>query len=166
MSLRYVVGHCRPLQAALDSLFASVTEGSSALTQQSALLACVCAAAEMLGTAPADPQVLAIPQRIRRAVAFLRDHFADDISLEQLAAASGGDVHPRYLLTSFKREVGVSPHQYVLRLRVQKARDLLAKGVLANPAAVAVGFCDAAQLHGHFVRFVGMTPGAYAKAMG
>lgn len=45
-----------------------------------------------------------------------------------------------------------------------RARELLRRGVTAASVATAVGFCDQSQLHRHFVRLVGVTPGRYAAS--
>ena len=49
-------------------------------------------------------------------------------------------------------------------LRVSRARELLRAGVHVAEAAQAVGFYDESQLHRHFRRIVGVTPGAYARS--
>lgn len=160
-----VVGELHELRTALDALFDAVADQAPTLVQESALLSCACAAATALGEAPREEPRHRLPQRIRSAVAYLHDRFCHDITIDELNQAVGGDLHPRYLLSLFKQEVGIAPHQYMLRLRVRKARELLAKGLPAAQVATTVGFCDAPQLHGHFVRIVGMTPGAYAAAV-
>ena len=42
--------------------------------------------------------------------------------------------------------------------------DLLRRGVAPSDVASRVGFCDQSQMHRHFVRIVGCTPGTYAGA--
>ena len=51
-----------------------------------------------------------------------------------------------------------------LRLaRIARARVLIQRGVRPSEVAPRVGFCDQSQMHRHFVRIVGCTPGAYAR---
>lgn len=59
----------------------------------------------------------------------------------------------------FKQSIGVTPHQYVIRCRVARAKHLLLQGEL-NIAEVAksVGFFDQSHLTKHFKRLVGVTP--------
>jgi AraC-like DNA-binding protein len=55
---------------------------------------------------------------------------------------------------------GLPPHQYLLQLRVDAARRLLAAKVPASEVAADVGFAD----QSHFVRrFLGVTPGRYVN---
>ncbi|HEV7368439.1 AraC family transcriptional regulator [Arenibaculum sp.] len=94
-----------------------------------------------------------------RARDVLHAHFPEDIGLEELASLSGVD---RFRLNRvFGAAFGVSPHAYLVRLRLKAARRLLAKG--ETPAAVAaeVGFADQSHLGRWFRRAYGMTPAAY-----
>ena len=54
------------------------------------------------------------------------------------------------------------PYAFLTRARVARACILLRGGVPPSEVAARVGFCDQSQLHRHFVRVVGCTPGAYA----
>jgi AraC family transcriptional regulator len=103
--------------------------------------------------------------RLRRAIEAINDHLEVGISLNELAAAAGvGRAHFEVL---FKRATGVSPHQYLLRCRVERVKDLLRSGdsslTLAQVAARA-GFCDQSHLTRHFKRLVGTTPAAYRES--
>jgi AraC-like DNA-binding protein len=101
------------------------------------------------------------PLAVRRARAFLHDALADKITLDELAEHAALDKF--HLVRAFRAEVGVPPYEYLTHLRVSRARQLLQRGVLVVEAAQAVGFCDESQLHRHFRRIVGITPGAYAR---
>jgi methylphosphotriester-DNA--protein-cysteine methyltransferase len=68
-------------------------------------------------------------------------------------------------LRGFRRAFGFTPHQYLTHLRLQRARDLLRRGHNCGETAHAVGFYDQSQLNRHFVRHLGVTPGAYARAV-
>ena len=64
---------------------------------------------------------------IRAAIAFIEQHYADPIPLSELASRSGLSLHR--FVTVFRCQVGIPPHQYVCRTRVQQARTLLSQGV-------------------------------------
>jgi len=115
---------------------------------------------ELLGTTP--PSNGRAPLAVRRARAFLHDALADKITLDQLAAHSALDKF--HLVRAFRAEIGLPPYEYLTHLRVARARELLRHGALAVEAAQSVGFCDESQLHRHFRRIVGITPGAYARS--
>lgn len=161
----FLVSPDAKLRSALDTLFDVVARRRSTLEQQTALLACASAAHEALVQAPDEAKLPHMPPRIRRVLSLLHDRFAEDLRLEDLHEAAGEDIHPRYLLTVFKKEVGMAPHQYLLRLRLRRAAELLARGMPASEVAPAVGFFDGSQLHVHFLRVLGTTPGAYARSV-
>ena len=106
--------------------------------------------------------VLAAHRAVRRARDHLHDNLAANVTLAELAAASG--VSPYHLARVFRAEMGLPPHAYQVQLRVERARRLLAAGRSAGEAAAAVGFCDLSHLSRHFRRHVGVPPGTYARS--
>jgi LacI family transcriptional regulator len=70
----------------------------------------------------------------------------------------------RMLEKRFKAAVGRSPYSEVLRLRVERAKSLLADTDMpVSEVAEASGFGQAKQLHAIFTREVGMTPSTFRK---
>jgi AraC family transcriptional regulator len=59
----------------------------------------------------------------------------------------------------FKASTGETPHQYVVRRRVERARELLRAGGGIADVAAAVGFASQSHLHAHVRRAFGCTPG-------
>ena len=102
------------------------------------------------------------PRAVRRARAFLHDALAAKVTLDDLAEHAALDKF--HLVRAFRSEVGLPPYEYLTYLRVSRARELLRRGVRVAEVAQAVGFCDESQLHRHFRRIVGVTPGAYARS--
>ena len=104
--------------------------------------------------------------RERRAVRLARerleDGLAEDVPLEELSRVA--NLSPYHLARVFSREVGLPPHAYQARLRVDRARELLLRGWTISGAARAAGFFDQSHLNRHFKRLVGVTPGRYAKS--
>jgi AraC-like DNA-binding protein len=100
---------------------------------------------------------------VARARALLDAHLAEPVTLDELAAHARLDKFR--LCKAFRDEVGLPPHAYVTHRRVHLAQQLLARGLSQAEVAVTVGLYDQSQLHRHFKRIVGMTPGAYARAM-
>lgn len=99
---------------------------------------------------------------VQRAKSYLRERLAERIRLDDVADHVGLDKY--HLIRAFRAQVGAPPYEYLTHARVHRARELLRAGVPAGAAATAVGFCDQSQLHRHFVRLVGMTPGRYAAS--
>jgi AraC-like DNA-binding protein len=98
---------------------------------------------------------------VRRAIELLRDRFDDVVTLDALAHHAGTDKF--HLCRAFRAQVGLPPHGYLTRLRILRAKELLAAGVKPSEIAPRVGLYDQSQLNRHFRRLVGTTPGAYAR---
>jgi AraC-like DNA-binding protein len=102
-----------------------------------------------------------------RAVALvkarLHDGVHEKVSLEELAAEVG--LHKLYLLSVFKKEVGVPPHTYQLQLRVAHARSMLARGAPILDVVTQLGFSDQSHLSRHFRRAFGIPPGEYVRRL-
>lgn len=64
--------------------------------------------------------------KIRRAKAYIREHYAQDISLNELADHMG--MNPMYLSRLFKKEMGMNFSAYLTKVRVEKAIELLKQG--------------------------------------
>ncbi len=90
---------------------------------------------------------------------FIEDHYAERLSLEDLAARAQLSVF-RFVKV-FREHVGVSPYRFVSQVRVQRAKRLLLQGVPPAIAAIEVGLCDQSHLCRHFRSICGMTPGQF-----
>ena len=119
--------------------------------------------AELLGSDPRSGASAHAPRAVRLARAFLHDAAADKITLDDLATHAGVDKF--HLVRAFRAEVGLPPYEYLTHVRVAKARELLQRGMRVAEAAQAVGFYDESQLHRHFRRIVGITPGTFSKSV-
>ena len=85
-----------------------------------------------------------------------------DITLTELAEFAGFSRF--HFARSFKRSVGLPPHQYLLQRRIERAKDLIALGTLpVSEIAAAVGFPGPAPLARTFVRMTGMTLRAFER---
>jgi AraC-like DNA-binding protein len=104
------------------------------------------------------------PRAVRLARAFLHDAMADKITLDDLADHAGLDKF--HLVRAFRAQVGLPPYAYLTHVRVGQAKELLRRGVRVAEAAQAVGFYDESQLHRHFRRIVGVTPGSFSRSVG
>ena len=98
----------------------------------------------------------------RRVVEFIDTHLDADLSLVQLAAIAGiGTTHFKAL---FKQSLGVPVHQYVIRRRVEHARQLLLCGdrTIAE-VALDCGFAHQSHLARWMQQLLGMTPAALQR---
>ncbi|MBD2775694.1 helix-turn-helix domain-containing protein [Iningainema tapete] len=99
-----------------------------------------------------------LPQlKLRQVIDYIKEHLDQDLGLAELAALV--QMSPHYFLTLFKKATGMTPHQYVIRCRVQRAQELLLQGELSiAQVAYQVGFANQSHLNLHFKRLVGVTP--------
>ena len=95
-------------------------------------------------------------ERVRRHI---DEHLCQPLGLAELAEMAGLSVWR--FATVFRQQVGVSPHRYICRLRVERAQALMRGGVPAATAASEAGFYDQSHLSRHFKNVCGMTPGQY-----
>lgn len=101
------------------------------------------------------------PQQILRARDFLHEQMARDVSLDELACYSGID---RFRLSrQFKQQFGLSPHAYLVRLRLRAARERLAQGGSPAQVALEVGFADQSHLGRWFQRAYRLSPASYRR---
>jgi len=95
-------------------------------------------------------------------VAFVEDNLGCNISLLELAAVAG--YSPDHFARLFKRTFRVSPYQYILARRIERAKSLLRDPRQSIvDVALACGFSSQAHLNAMFKRSTGVTPGTYRK---
>lgn len=93
---------------------------------------------------------------------FLAAHLADPISVPDLAAHAG--LSASRFATVFRHRFGSPPHQYLLRLRVRHAQDLLTRTDLPLlEIAESCGFADAHHLAKAFKKALRIAPGNYRR---
>ena len=97
--------------------------------------------------------------RVREAI---EARFAEALYLAELAAIARLSLH--HLIRVFRAEIGLTPHAYLVDVRVRRARDLLKRGTSPADAAALVGFADQAHLTRAFKARLGVSPGAYRRA--
>jgi AraC family transcriptional regulator len=102
--------------------------------------------------------------RLNRVVEYIETNLEREIALTALAKIAG--MSPHYFCELFKQSLRFSPHQYVLRRRIARARNLLVDPrVTVLEAAVRSGFSDQSHFTKIFRRIVGVTPTGYRAAL-
>jgi transcriptional regulator GlxA family with amidase domain len=100
--------------------------------------------------------------RIGAALAFARDHLAEDLPVERLAEAAA--LSPRQFARSFRAATGTTPAKAVEQLRAEAARAAIeAGGASIDSIAAATGFGDVERMRRSFVRLYGQPPQALRR---
>ncbi len=100
---------------------------------------------------------------VRRAMAYLHEHFTEAVSREELARHVG--MNSDYLTYCFRKELGMTPIAYLNRYRINQAKMLLAERQMSiTEVGMAVGFSDSGYFSRVFRKEVGMSPEAYRRS--
>ncbi len=101
-------------------------------------------------------------ERARSAADCIESRAAEQLSIEDVAQSVGvGSFH---LMRSFKRSIGVTPHQYLMRIRLMRAIDLLRDTSMPiTDVAYESGWADLSNFLRTFRRDVGCTPGDFRR---
>lgn len=95
--------------------------------------------------------------RLNRVLDFMRQNCGQETRLWELANLAG--MSPHYFCELFKKSTGVSPYQYSLRCRMDRAKEFLRSSQFTvRQVAEATGFADQSHFTKVFRRLVGLTP--------
>jgi len=102
------------------------------------------------------------PRRLHRVFSHIRENIGRDLSVTELAQVVGMSQY--YFSKLFKMSTGTTPHQYVMRQRVERAQELLreTQAPLAE-VATQVGFETQSHFTSVFRKLVGTTPKQYRE---
>jgi len=103
------------------------------------------------------------PGPIARVREVIEQRYAESLMLTELAQIARLSTY--HLIRAFRAEIGLTPHAYLVDVRVRRARDLLRVGQAPAEVALGVGFADQAHLTRAFKSRIGVTPGAYRRAL-
>lgn len=106
------------------------------------------------------PQSRAVAGRI---IEVMRARHTENLGLEELANVAG--LTKFQLIGLFKRTIGLTPHAYLIHIRLNAAGRLLKRGLPLAECAVEAGFCDQSAMNKHFRRCYGITPAQFAAAV-
>jgi AraC-like DNA-binding protein/PAS domain-containing protein len=100
-----------------------------------------------------------------RICEFIEEHLGEKISLDALSSVAG--LSPNHFARAFQQSVGMPPHRYLLRRRVEHVEQLLRETQLPlSQIALTVGFSDQSHLARHFRRLTGVPPSLARRSSG
>lgn len=100
-----------------------------------------------------------IDRQVEQAVRFLSLQYPQQISIQHIASTLG--YHRAHLSKAFKAKTGYSPKQYLMKIRLKKAQELLAGNLTIDQISSSVGFNDALYFSKQFRKEFGMSPTDY-----
>lgn len=149
-----------PLRRAFNAAFDSAIqheESGHAMITETAMLQLVARLAVNLSSRRQESSQFTVP--ICRVLDRIDADPAAPLTLTNLAAEAGTS---RYqLLRAFARQLGLTPHSYIVQQRLALARRMIRAGWALAEAASAAGFSDQSHLTRMFARQFGVTPARY-----
>jgi AraC family transcriptional regulator len=104
------------------------------------------------------------PRALSTALELLHAGVAESPGVAELAQATG--LSERHFSRMFKRSTGKAPHRYLLELRIERAKPLLAlPAVRILDVALQVGFANPSHFAAAFRRVTGVTPQSYRASI-
>ena len=101
--------------------------------------------------------------RIRKTCDFIDANLSSTLRISDLA--SNANLSHSHFARAFSRSFGVSPHAYIVRMRVQRAQTMLLTSVAPlQQIALDCGLSDQSHFSRLFTRLVGEAPGAWRRA--
>lgn len=95
--------------------------------------------------------------KLRTILSFIEDNLGRDIGLQEIAETA--ELSVSHFKSLFRKSVGVPPHQYLIRRRVERAAQQLRGGKTPiGQIALENGFCHQSHLAMHTRRVLGVTP--------
>jgi AraC-like DNA-binding protein len=97
--------------------------------------------------------------RIRRAIELMSQEFTGRCSLTSISREVG--MSPFHFARTFSGLVGLSPHQYLIRLRLRRSAMMLRQGASVTTSALSNGFDNLSHFSRSFRRRFGVNPSKY-----
>lgn len=97
---------------------------------------------------------------MQKAVDFMKEGYAGRITIEELASIAC--LSRFHFIRTFRAETGLTPYQYLLRLRIEEAKDRLTRSSdSVSQISGELGFSSPSQFYRSFQKLAGTTPQAY-----
>ena len=100
---------------------------------------------------------LAFSPAVRRCIHYIHVHLYEKITTDTLASECR--LSRSYLSVLFKREMGITIHDYVLREKLEASRVMMSEGLPLSEVAYRLSFCSETHFIGAYKKMFGVTPG-------
>lgn len=97
--------------------------------------------------------------KLRLVADFISDNHTRRLTLDEICSAA--DLSASYLIRTFKRRYGMTPHAYLINRRIQYGQAELRRGRAIADVALDAGFADQAHFQRAFKRLLAVTPRQY-----
>lgn len=101
------------------------------------------------------------PEQIEKICKYLENNFFRNIALDELSLLVGFNKY--YLIRTFTKVKGISPHKYLETIRIEKSKKMLEEGIPIIDVALRIGFADQSHYTNLFKALIGLTPRSYQK---
>lgn len=103
------------------------------------------------------------PPQVRQVTDYMTEHLDEAVGLQQLAELL--HINRFHFCKSFRKSTGFTPHQWLVRIRMERARELLTKsGMTITEVALAVGYHTPSSFAHAFRLTMGVTPTEFRQA--
>jgi AraC-like DNA-binding protein len=99
--------------------------------------------------------------KVVEAKKFIDANYYTKISLDDIAAKAC--ISKFHFIRMFKKFFGITPNQYLVKVRLENAKELLKNGATVSTACFSVGFDSTTTFAGLFKKMTGATPSAVNK---
>ena len=98
-------------------------------------------------------------RRLKEVLSYIEDNLGRDLSLSEIAGVAGLSVS--HFKSLFRESIGLPPHQYLIRRRLERAKTLLGEDKMPiSQIAFETGFAHQSHLARHMRRLLGVSPKA------
>jgi len=106
-----------------------------------------------------EDEEVVVDEKFEMIVSYIDENYKENISLEDLSKKF--NLNSFYIIRLFKSQMNLTPHSYLLNVKINKARVLLKQGHSIVDTALECGFFDQSHFHRNFLKLVATTPKEY-----